>query len=94
MVKVYDKYKDVEFLALREQLDVHFDERHEWFWRRGREGREVLKEPPPVELHPLRLEFDIDVIKAVEADLTEEGLRKTYKAIVRDMIVIRGLSRD
>jgi len=94
LVSVYEKYKGEEFPALREQLDVHFDERYEWFWKREREGEESLPRPPPVEPHPLRLNFDMDVIRAVGANLSREDLLKAYEAIVWDMIVTRGLRKD
>jgi len=61
---------------------------------RERKGQESLLPPPPVEPHPLRLEFDMDVVKAVGANLDREDLLKAYEAIVWDMIVTRGLRRD
>jgi len=94
LVEIYEKYKDVEFPALREQLDIYFDIRYNRFWGMERRGQETLVEPPPVTPHQLRLEFDMDVVKAVGANLSKEDLLKAYEAIIWDMIITRGLRRD
>ncbi|MGQ4891579.1 MAG: HsdM family class I SAM-dependent methyltransferase [Candidatus Njordarchaeia archaeon] len=93
LINIYKKYKDKEFPPLREQLDIHFNERYEWFWEQEK-GEKKAKSPPPIKPHKLRLEFDTDVIKAVGANLTKDDLLKAYEAIVLDMIITRGLRRD
>ena len=93
LANVYEKYKNKEFPSLREQLDIYFNHRYNSFWMRERKGQEN-RLPPPVKPHPLRLEFDMDVIKAVGANLKREDLIRAYEAIVWDMIVTRGLRKD
>ncbi|RLG75563.1 MAG: SAM-dependent DNA methyltransferase, partial [Thermoprotei archaeon] len=94
LASIYEKYKDKRFPSLREQLDVYFDERYQSFWVQERKSQKILQPPPPLKPHDLRLKFDMDVIKAVGANLSEEELLNAYKAIVWDMIVTRGLRRD
>jgi len=94
LASIYEKYKDKEFPSLREQLDVHFDMRYESFWVQERKGQKILLIPPPLKPHELRLEFDMNVIKAVGANLSKKELLNAYRAIVWDMIITRGLRRD
>ncbi|MDI9642122.1 MAG: N-6 DNA methylase [Archaeoglobales archaeon] len=94
LAEIYDKYCKKDFPPLREQMDLHFEERYEWFWLLEKEDREDLTQPPPIETNPLRLEFDLAVIEAVGARLADGDLKKAYEAIVWDMIITRGLSRD
>lgn len=94
LVSVYEKYKDKEFPSLREQLDIHFDARYKWFWRQEREGQSTSHSPPPIEPHPLRLQFDMDVVKAISANLSEYDLLEAYKAMIQDIIITRGLRKD
>jgi type I restriction-modification system DNA methylase subunit len=94
LVKVYEKYKDKEFPPLREQLDKYYDLRYEDFWNRQRRQETLIKPPPKIEPHELRLEFDLDVVRSVGSSLTREDILKAYEAIVWDMIITRGLRRD
>jgi hypothetical protein len=94
LVKVYEKYKDKEFPPLREQLDKYYDLRYEDFWNCQRGQETLIKPPPNVEPHELRLEFDLDVVGSIGSSLTKEDLLKAYEAIVWDMIITRGLRRD
>jgi len=94
LVKVYEKYRDKEFPSLREQLDIHFKNRYEFFWAKERKKHMPLISPPQIEPHPLRLEFDLDVIKSVGSSLTKDDLLKAYEAIVWDMIITRKLRKD
>ncbi len=59
-----------------------------------REGQETLISPPPIEPHPLRLEFDMEVVKAIGASLSKNDILKVYEAIIWDMIITRGLRKD
>jgi len=94
LAEVYERYKDEEFPSLRNQLDTNYDSRYSWFWGRERRGQETLFSPPEIEPSSLRIEFDMDVINAVGANLSEEDVKRGYEAIVMDMIVTRGLRRD
>jgi len=94
LAEVYEKYKDAEFPSLREQLDRYFDERYNTFWAQERRKTVPLVPPPPIEVHPLRLSFDLEVVRSIGSNLTKEDLLKAYGAIVWDMIITRGLRRD
>jgi type I restriction-modification system DNA methylase subunit len=94
LAKVYEKYREEEFPSLRKQLDIYYDTRYESFWVRERRGQAILMPPPPVEPHPLRLRFDLDVVKSLGSNLTKDDILKAYEAIVWDMIITRGLRKD
>jgi len=94
LAKVYEKYKDGVFPSLREQLDTHFDSRYKVFWTKERRKQEPLIPPPQMKPHPLRLEFDLEIIKSVGSNLTKEDVLRAYEAIVWDMIITRGLRKD
>jgi hypothetical protein len=94
LVKVYEKYKDKKFPSIREQLDKYYDPRYEEFWNRQRKQETLIKPPPKVEPDELRLEFDLDVVRSIGSSLTKEDILNAYEAIVRDMIITRGLRRD
>jgi len=90
---LYEKYKDRVFPSLREQLDMYFDSRYKVFWTKERRKQEPLI-PPPMKPHPLRLEFDLEVIKSVGSNLTKEDVLRAYEAIVWDTVITRGLRKD
>ena len=94
LVAIYEKYKNKEFPALREQLDIYFDTRYEVFWMQEREKQRPLIHIPPIEPHPIRLEFDLEIAQAVGSNLTKEDIIRAYEAIVWDMIITRGLRKD
>jgi len=71
---------------------MHFDDRYEWFW--SYERRQKTSPPPVIEPNTLRLEFDMDVVKATKADLNKNDILRAYEAMVWDMIVTRGLRKD
>jgi hypothetical protein len=93
-VEVYEKYKEKEFPPLRKQLDKHYDLRYESFWARKRGQMTLIQPPSMIEPHPLRLEFDLDVIESVGSNLSKEDVLRAYEAIVWDMIITRKLRRD
>ncbi|WP_297500470.1 N-6 DNA methylase [Thermococcus sp.] len=95
LVKVFEKYKDTQFPALTKQISDDFGKRYEQFWITERKSQEVLEFAiVPYKPNKLKLEFDMDVAKALEIDITEEELVAAYKAIEADMIATRGLRRD
>jgi len=94
LAQIYDKYCRVEFPPLREQLDKHYDTRYKSFWAQERRRQATLVPPPPVEPDPLRLEFDLEVVRSVGSNLTKDDIVRAYEAIVWDMIITRGLRRD
>jgi len=94
LTKVYEKYKDKEFPPLCEQLDKQYEFRYKSFWARERGKTTLIQPPSKIEPHPLRLEFDLDVVKSVGSSLTKEDVLRAYDVIVWDMIITRGLRRD
>jgi hypothetical protein len=94
LAKIYEKYKEEEFPSLRKQLDIHYDTRYESFWARERGKQIISMPPPPIEPHPLRLRFDLDVVKSLGSNLTKDDILKAYEAIVWDMIITRGLRKN
>ncbi|MEM2056989.1 MAG: hypothetical protein QXO76_01855 [Thermoproteota archaeon] len=94
LVNVYEKYKEIDFPPLRDQIDKRFNERYKSFWNLEKEGQKTLIPLDEVKPHELRLKFDMDVIKAVGAKLTEKEVIEAYKAIAEDMIITRGLKKD
>lgn len=93
LADVYDKYSSTQFPSFRKQLDKNYEGRYEAFWNRARRGQSVLFEHPS-EPDKTRIAFDMDIAEALGVHLTENDLREVYDAIVQDMIVIRGLTRD
>jgi hypothetical protein len=96
LIKIFDKYSQMEFPSLREQLDTHFDQRYKDFWSMERHGKPSLFSVlnNTVEPADIRLKFDLDVCKALGIDVTPYELTAVYEAIVKEMILTRGLTRD
>ena len=96
LVKVFDKYSHVEFPSLREQLDQHFDRRYKEFWAMQRQGQPTLLSVlnNGVEPSEVRLNFDLDICKALGVKVTKDELITVYETIVKEMIITRGLTRD
>ncbi|MCC6005333.1 MAG: N-6 DNA methylase [Thermofilum sp.] len=95
LVKIYEKYKDVEFPPLRMQLDVNYVARYESFWAREEKGQATLSLlPQTVQPYKDRLEFDLEVARSVNANLTKDDIIRAYEAIVWDMIITRRLRKD
>jgi hypothetical protein len=96
LARVFDHYSQTEFPSLREQLDIHFDQRYKEFWSKRRSGQlslfSLLRQP--IEPTPMRIEFDKDICKALGVEINEQELTQVYSAIVNEMIVTRGLRRD
>jgi hypothetical protein len=96
LVKVFDKYSQLEFPSLREQLDTHFDDRYKDFWSTQRRSQPSLFSVlnNPVEPSDIRLRFDLDICKALGIQITPQELIAVYGTIVKEMILTRGLTRD
>nr|MDO8100094.1 N-6 DNA methylase [Candidatus Njordarchaeota archaeon] len=95
LVKVFHEFSNRRFPSLREQLDRNFDERYESFWlatRKGQKGAFDLREQ--VDPSKVRLEFDLSVCRALGVPVSREELLTLYGAIVEEMIMTRGLTRD
>jgi len=94
--KVFKKYAQVQFPPLRNQFDEHFEQRYKAFWDRERRGqtraRSVLGQP--VKPADSRLTFDLDVCRAIGVPITRDDLIELYGIFVKEMILVRGLTRD
>lgn len=94
LAKVFDKYAGLEFPSLRSQLDRNFDDRYKSFWEKKKKGQKLPKRAEEIHPHPLRIKFDMDVIKALGVRISEEELKRVYSAIVEEMIITRGLRKN
>ena len=96
LVKVYEAYCLSEFPSLREQLDKNFDQRYEEFWKVRRHDQPSLFSVFNNEVEPseIRLNFDLDICKALGVETTKDELISVYRTIVKEMIITRGLTRD
>lgn len=95
LAKVYDDFAQRTFSSLREQLDEDFDRRYEEFWSKNKGQPSLLNMPKdPIRPSQERLAFDLAVTDALGVPVTETELRDVYGAIVREMIITRGLQRD
>jgi hypothetical protein len=95
LVRIFDKFSNKEFLSLREQLDQNFDQRYSSFWHEKRKGQKSLFSlRQPVDPSKVRLDFDLEVCKALGIPVSKDELCKIYKVLVEEMIITRGLTRD
>jgi hypothetical protein len=96
LANVFDTYSQMEFPSLREQLDTNFDHRYSGFWSRQRRRHASLFSVLGNAVDPsdIRLRLDLDVCKALGTELTPDDLIPVYRAIVEEMILTRGLTRD
>jgi hypothetical protein len=96
LARVFKKYAQVQFPPLRNQFDEHFEQRYKAFWDRERRGqtrvRSVLGQP--VKPADSRLTFDLDVCRAIGVPITRDDLIELYGIFVKEMILVRGLTRD
>lgn len=96
LAQVFNKYATKQFPSLRNQFDQNFDQRYKAFWDRERRGRihtpSVLEQP--VKPAAIRLNFDLDVCQAVGVPVAPEDLIQLYEIFVKEMILVRGLTRD
>ena len=97
-VKVFERFRKVNFPPLCTQLDSSFYERYDEFWEESRGTNEqqrlwnVLKQP----IQPIaqRLEFDFAVLQALGVSISHDELIQIYDVLVKEMILVRGLKRD
>lgn len=96
LAKVYEKYSKQEFPSLREQLDMNFDQRYKDFWSLRTHQQPSLFNilNNPVDPSHLRIEFDLNICKALGVEVTKEELITIYGTIVKEMIITRHLARD
>ena len=97
LTKVFGKFSSVEFPSLRDQFDQNFDQRYQEFWENERgtdQPRPFSVLRHPVKPFPTRLTYDLEVCQAIELPIAEEDLLRLYEVFVREMIIIRGLTRD
>lgn len=94
LAKIFDKYSNLEFPSLRNQLDMNFDGRYKSFWQMKRKNQTMLLDFEGVSPHPLRIKFDMDIARALDVSITEEELKDVYSVIVKEMIITRGLRKD
>ncbi|MEW6201815.1 MAG: SAM-dependent DNA methyltransferase, partial [bacterium] len=98
LVKVFKKYGKVKFPPLRNQFDIHFDERYKEFWEK--EKSQVYQQRlfsvlgQLIQPSPERLNLDLDVCKALNIKISKDDLIKLYAVFVKEMIIIRHLTRD
>lgn len=92
---VYAEFKDAPFPALAEGLDQDFQSRYRAFQAELRSGALSLDLHPerPVP-HPTRLAFDLAVCRALNVDMTPDALNDVYQAIVSEMMLTKGLTKD
>jgi hypothetical protein len=91
-------YRHVRFPGLRHQFDANFDLRYTEFWERHRQpahqARLWTTLDRPVQPWPPRLQFDLEVCRALGAPVSRDELVQLYGMLVEDMIIIRGLKKD
>lgn len=96
LVKVFDRFSHTEFPSLGEQLDTRFAQRYKDFWSTQRDHKPPLLSvvADPVEPSDTRVRFDLEVSRALGVEVTRDELVAVYGAIVKEMILTRGLTRD
>jgi len=95
LASVFDEFANKKFPSLREQLDENFDTRYSTFWLQVKKKQKTLFGlEDTVCPSNVRLEFDMAVCKALGVPITKADLYDTYKVLVEEMIITRGLARD
>jgi len=98
LAKVYDRFSNKEFPALRDQFDKFFEARYKEFWEREKTPgyQRGLWTIIDSEIQPARVRLDLDlaVCNALKMNVTEYHLRKVYAVIVKEMIMTRHLTKD
>lgn len=95
LAKIFDEFSSRRFPSLREQLDRNFDERYKAFWLEARKGQtSPFARGEQVDPSKVRLEFDLRICEALDVSVSREELCTLYGAIVEEMIMTRGLTRD
>lgn len=98
LARIYDRFSQREFPALRDQFDKFFEARYREFWEREKIGTAQTKMWSIIdsEIQPARVRLDLDlaVCNALKMNVTEYHLRKVYEVIVKEMIMTRHLTKD
>jgi hypothetical protein len=94
LAEVYDRFAQQDFPPLHEQLDIHFQDHYEAFWSTNRENQPSLFASSAYEPHPLRLQFDLAVCRALRVSMSANELRPVYEALAKEMVITRGLRSD
>ena len=96
--KVFLKFADKKFPALRNQFDKNFEQRYRAFWakERGNTQSEFISRilDKPINPSSIRIDFDYEVCQTLDIPVTKEELMQIYEAFTYEMIIIRGLKRD
>lgn len=96
--KIFKRFRNTKFPALRQQLDQNFDQRYEEYWEEQNASAKqaflfrVLDKP--IEPHSARVQFDMAVCRALGIDISEAELRELYEVIVKEITITRRLSKD
>jgi len=98
LVKIYQKFKNRSFPALRNQFDYNFDERYMEFWKKE-EGISEAKLfgnilDKDIEPSPDRLEFDLEICGALGIRIDRKELLNLYHIFVKEMIITRHLIKE
>lgn len=97
LATVFDKYSKINFPSLREQFDESFDRRYKEFWE-NKQGVQQLRLwsvlEQPVNPSPTRIEFDLAVCEALGISITKDDLLQLYEVLIKEMVLIRGLTKD
>ncbi|MDO8432754.1 MAG: N-6 DNA methylase [Candidatus Binatus sp.] len=95
--RVYEKFRLAKFPSLREQMDEKFEFRYEEFWAGKKlNAQHRLFSVLDQDIAPaaVRMDFDLDICRALDIEVDEEALRKVYGVIVKEMIMTRHLTKD
>jgi tRNA1(Val) A37 N6-methylase TrmN6 len=95
---IFEKYSNIDFPPLREQLDSQFDDRYSEYWESQREGAKQTRFwrvlGNPVSPSTTRLAFDEEVCAVLGLRVTSDDLVKVYGVIAQEVIITRRLARD
>ncbi len=100
LVEVFETYRDVDFPALRFQLDEDFDDRYEEYRQKGANGDgpssdhlfgTMSRQAKP---SALRRDFDARVVEALGVNTSQRELLRVYDILVNDMFVTQALRKD
>jgi type I restriction-modification system DNA methylase subunit len=94
VAEIFDDFSSTEFPPLTHQLDVNFSEHYEAFWSARRKLQAAMFGKLPYEPDADRLAFDQKVCSALGIQVSDTVIRDVYMAIVKEMIITRGLRKD
>jgi len=97
LVKIYNKYKNIDFPSLSLQFDTQFSQRYNEFFKSERKANKnifsgILSDD--IEPHKSRLSFDLDICNAIGLDTSDLELKNLYSIFVEEMMIIKSLKRD